>query len=107
MPEEFGAFQVIGIVFPVVLAVLIAVVVYGARASGAQRTKASDFELRLRETVFTGQPEATLQWPRDRRRPSMAEALRVGEIYGYQLVDREDREHVVNLRFEKVETDEY
>lgn len=46
--------QVFGIVFPFVLAIIIAALIVGARSSGRERTRASVFELRLRETVFTG-----------------------------------------------------
>ncbi|MDY6054330.1 hypothetical protein [Micrococcus sp.] len=94
--------NVFGVVFPFVLALLVVAVVVGVRSSGRQRTRASAVELRLRERTFTGQDTAVLEWPRDRRRPTLAHVVSLGESYGYRLTDRIDREHVVELRFERM-----
>ena len=99
------AMQVFGIVFPFVLGIIIAALIVGARSSGRERTRASAFELRLRETVFTGAEHTELVWPRERRRPSMASALRIGDMYGYELTDRIDRDHDVLLRFTRRDED--
>ena len=51
----------------------------GIRSSGRERTHASAVEQRLRERTFTGQDRVTLEWPRDRRRPSLAKVVSIGE----------------------------
>jgi len=53
--------------------------------------------------VFTGAPRARLEWPRDRRRPTLAQLVRIGESHGYRLVSRTEAEHVYILDFQRVE----
>ena len=48
----------------------------------------------------------TLEWPRDRRHPSLAKVVSIGESYGYRLLDKREREHVVELEFERILDDE-
>lgn len=96
------AMDVFGVLYPVAFLVVVAAVVIGVRSSGTRRTKERVGEAELREQTFTGAERVTLQWPRRRRRPTLAEVLRIGEMYGYRLVDREDTDDVVVLRFERV-----
>ena len=96
------AMDVYAWVFPLAGLALTAALVIGVRSSGRERTKASPAELRLRERTFTGADHVTLEWPRDRRRPTLAGVLRIGEMYGYRLVDRREQEHVTVLEFERV-----
>lgn len=98
--------NVFGVVFPFVLAVLVIALVIGVRSSGRDRTHASEVETRLRERTFTGQDRVTLEWPRDRRRPTLANVVAIAETYGYRLLDRREREHVVELDFERILDDE-
>ena len=76
------------------------------KRQGRERTHASALEQRLRERTFTGQDRVTLEWPRDRRRPSLAKVVSIGESYGYRLLDKREREHVVELEFERILDDE-
>ena len=98
--------NVFGVVFPFVLLVIVIAVVLGVRSSGAERTRASEVETRLRERTFTGQDRVTLEWPRERRRPTLASVVSIGEAYGYRLLDKREREHVVELDFERILDDE-
>ena len=100
------AMNVFGVVYPFVLLVIAAAVWLGIRSSGRERTHASALEQRLRERTFTGQDRVTLEWPRDRRHPSLAKVVSIGESYGYRLLDKREREHVVELEFERVLDDE-
>ena len=100
------AMNVFGVVYPFVLLVIAAAVWRGIRSSGRERTHASALEQRLREHTFTGQDRVTLEWPRDRRRPSLAKVVSIGESYGYRLLDKREREHVVELEFERILDDE-
>ena len=100
------AMNVFGVVYPFVLLVIAAAVWLGIRSSGRERTHASALEQRLRERTFTGQDRVTLEWPRDRRRPSLAKVVSIGESYGYRLLDKREREHVVELEFERILDDE-
>lgn len=95
------ALDVFGVLYPVAFLVVIAAVVIGIRSSGMRRTKERVGEAELREGTFTGAERVTLEWPRRRRRPTLAEVLRIGDMYGYRLVDREDADDVVVLRFAK------
>ncbi|MCG7422317.1 hypothetical protein MHY29_05650 [Micrococcus sp. ACRRV] len=96
---------VMGWVFPVVLLVIAAAFWLGVRSSGGARED-SDLERRLRERTFTGAPRARLEWPRDRRRPTLAQLVRIGESHGYRLVSRTEAEHVYILDFQRVEDDD-
>ena len=87
------AMNVFGVVYPFVLLVIAAAVWLGIRSSGRERT-------------FTGQDRVTLEWPRDRRHPSLAKVVSIGESYGYRLLDKREREHVVELEFERILDDE-
>lgn len=98
--------HVMGLIFPVAALVMLAAFVIGVRSSGRTRTEVSDVERRLRERTFTGAPRAVLEWPHERRRPSLARLAQIGESYGYRLVDSGRREHVTVLRFEKADDDE-
>lgn len=100
------AMDVFGVLYPVALLVVVAALVIGIRSSGARRTKERVGEAELREGTFTGAERVALEWPRSRRRPTLAEVLRIGEMYGYRLVDREDADEVVVLRFERVPEDD-
>lgn len=100
------ALDVFGVLYPVAFLVVIAAVVIGVRSSGTRRTKERVGEAELREGTFTGAERVTLEWPRSRRKPTMAEVLRIGEMYGYRLVDREDAADEVVLRFERVHEDD-
>lgn len=93
------ALTVFGLVIPVAFFVLMVAVVRGVGSSGRARTQESPGERELRETAFTGAPRATVQWPRNRRKPSLADVLRIADLYGYELVDREDAADTVVLRF--------
>ena len=90
------AMNVFGVVYPFVLLVIAAAVWLGIRSSGRERTHASAL----------GQDRVTLEWPRDRRRPSLAKVVSIGESYGYRLLDKREREHVVELEFERILDDE-
>lgn len=100
------ALDVFGVLYPVAFLVVIAAVVIGVRSSGVRRTKERAGEAELREGTFTGAERVTLAWPRRRRRPTLAEVLRIGEMYGYRLTDREDADDVVVLRFERVQEED-
>lgn len=96
------ALDVFGVLYPVAFLVVIVAVVIGIRSSGMRRTKEFAGEAELREQTFTGAERVTLEWPRRRRKPTLAEVLRIAEMYGYRLADREDTDDVVVLRFERV-----
>lgn len=100
------AMDVFGVLAPAAFLVLIAAFVIGVRSSGTRRTKERVGEAELREGTFTGAERATLEWPRSRRKPTLAEVLRIAEMYGYRLTDREDADDVVVLRFERVHEDD-
>ena len=100
------AMNVFGVVFPFVLLMIATAVWLGVRSSGRERTHASAVEQRLRERTFTGQDRVTLEWPRDRRRPTLAKVVSIGESYGYRLLGKREREHVVELEFERILDDE-
>ena len=98
--------NVFGVVFPFVLAVIVVAMIVGIRSSGRERTQASEVELRLRERTFTGQDRVTLEWPRDRRRPTLAKVVAIAESYGYRLLEKRERDHVIELDFERIRDDE-
>lgn len=100
------AMNAYGVVFPIVLITLALALWLGVRASGAERRPESDLERRLRERTFDGRDRVTLEWPRERRRPSLARLVSFGESCGYRFVGRRDREHVVDLDFERIDDDE-
>ena len=92
-------------IFPVSLLAMAAAIVVGVRSSGRERTGSSEVETRLRERTFTGADRVSLEWPKERRRPTLATVVSMGESYGYRLLDRVEREHVVVLEFERIRTD--
>lgn len=98
--------NVFGVVFPFVLAVIVVAMIVGIRSSGRERGQASEVELRLRERTFTGQDRVTLEWPRDRRRPTPAKVVAIAESYGYRLLEKRERDHVIELDFERIRDDE-
>ena len=93
-------------VFPAALLAMAAAIAVGVRSSGRTRTRSSEVETRLRERTFTGADRVSLEWPRDRRRPTLATVVSLGEMYGYGLVDRIEREHVIERRFERLRDDD-
>lgn len=48
----------------------------------------------------------TLEWPRDRRRPTPAKVVAIAESYGYRLLEKRERDHVIELDFERIRDDE-
>lgn len=99
------AMDVFAWVFPAVLLVVALAFWLGVRSSGRSRPE-SDLERRLRERTFTGAPRVRLEWPRDRRRPTLAALVAIGEARGYRLLSRDETEHVYVLEFERVDDEE-
>ncbi|WP_248123579.1 hypothetical protein [Micrococcus lacusdianchii] len=102
--SPMDAMDVFAWVFPAVLLVVGLAFWLGVRSSGRDHEE-SDLERRLRERTFPGTPRARLEWPKDRRRPTPARLVRIGESYGYRLVARGETDHVYVLDFERAADD--